>query len=59
VILSYPWWIDKCKKIWIKIVRASMATICTIVNNIEVSSYGELEAREVGLVIQAQLQKGD
>ncbi len=36
-----------------------MATICTIVNNIEVSSYGELEAREVGLVIQAQLQKGD
>jgi hypothetical protein len=36
-----------------------MANICTTINNIEVSSYGELEPREVWLAIEAQPQKGD
>jgi hypothetical protein len=31
-----------------------MANICTTVNNIEVSSYGELKARKARLVIEAQ-----
>jgi hypothetical protein len=36
-----------------------MANICTTINNIEVSSYGELEAGEVQFVVQAQFLKGD
>jgi hypothetical protein len=36
-----------------------MANICTIVNNIEASSYGELEAKEARFVIDTQPQKGD
>ncbi len=39
--------------------KASMVNICTTVNNIEDSSYGELEARKTWLVVEAQPQKGD
>jgi hypothetical protein len=37
--------------------KASMVNICTIVNNIEASSYGELEAGKVRLVVEAQLKR--
>jgi len=30
-----------------------MGNICTIINNIEVSNYGELKPREVQLVVEA------
>jgi hypothetical protein len=36
-----------------------MVNICTIVNNIEASSYAGLEVGEVRLTIKAQLPKGD
>ncbi len=36
-----------------------MVNICTIVNNIKYSNYGELEAREIWLVVEAQPQNGD
>jgi hypothetical protein len=36
-----------------------MANICITINNIEASSYGELKAREVWLVVEAQPQTGD
>jgi hypothetical protein len=36
-----------------------MVNICTIVNNIKYSSYGELEPREIWLVVEAQPQNGD
>jgi hypothetical protein len=36
-----------------------MANICITINNIEVSSYGELKVGEVQPVLGAQPQKGD
>ncbi len=36
-----------------------MVNICTTINNIEASSYGELEIGKARLVVEAQFQKGD
>ncbi len=36
-----------------------MANICITINNIEASSYGEIKAKEVWFVIEAQPQMGD